>query len=365
MKKSAFYVQKLLFLVSMICIALIFGQCQKSENAGPGLPDEDSDRPSWAGGNTDTNDHIKGNDDSGTTRGGDYGDLYELLRDDNGVPEMVQIGEEYYVQPVDVNGETLELDAEGELVDPLAAIPVEFGRLNIVRSPQSVLDQALGEALLVINAGEKFTVDFCGRITIWNTDVDGNLVITKTIDSPRESMAIYQEIMNHGFDGQLTALLNSGLDPYLLAASSFAAGSDKTGTVNIDEVVYINGFMGCEGCDPIENENEYDFNNNLKHYFDFENLNCVEDNAFVYDRAIYESRYIKILMLDPGGTYNYVISTVRQAMEDRGLFTYRWIEGEQLTLVDGFAAAVDDAVQVLEFIHGDSNIEFLPEYVPE
>jgi len=51
--------------------------------------------------------------------------------------------------------------------------------------------------------------------------------------------------------------------------------------------------------------------------------------------------------------------SVLQAMEDRGLFRYRW-EGVPLEHVDGFAAAVDDAVQVLEFIHGDSNIEFLP-----
>jgi len=47
-------------------------------------------------------------------------------------------------------------------------------------------------------------------------------------------------------------------------------------------------------------------------------------------------------------------------MEDRGLFMYRWGLDDYLTHVDGFAAAVDDAVQVLEFVHGDSNIEFLP-----
>jgi hypothetical protein len=333
-----------------------------SKSGGMGVPDSDSDRPEWAGGKTDQNPHKKGNDESGTTRGGDYGDLYQLLRDENGVPEMIQIGLEYFVQPIGADGSPLELDAEGELVDPLLAISVEFGRLNIVRSPQSVLDQAMGEALKVINTGEKFSVDFCGRLTIWNT-VEGALSITKTIDSPRESMAIYQEIMNNGFNNKLTKLLGTGIDPFMLAASSFAAGSDKTGTVDVDEVVYINGFIDCVGCDPIDNDYEYDFGGAIKQYFNFGNLSG-GNNPFTYNRVTtYNDRLLKILVLNPNGTYSYETVSVLQAMEDRGLFRYRWM-GTPLTHVDGFAATVDDAVQVLEFVHDDTNIEFLPK-VPQ
>ena len=360
------------------CLILTFGlmnQCQKYDFAkGPGT---DSDRPVWAGGNTDANDHIKGNDESGTTRGGDYGDLFVLLRDADGVPVMLNLpevdeegnptGETFWVvQPVGIDGETLELDAEGELTEAslLLAQPVDFGRLNIVRSPQSVLDQAMGEALKVINAGERFTEDFCGRLTIWNT-VEGVLTITKTIDSPRENMALYQEIMNHGFTDKLVKLVGSGIEPYALAASCFAAGSDKTGTVNIDEVVYINGFIDCLGCDPILNEHEYDFSNDNKYYFNYGDCDCNLPDAqpFTYDRNIYKDRMIKVVTLNSDGTWSEEVVSVWQAMEDRGLFQYRW-EGAPLTRVDGFAAAIDDAVQVLEFIHGDSNIEFLPE-VPE
>lgn len=352
--------KNLFILLFIILAAGTLTQCEKGTGGGMPPPDSDSDRPAWAGGNTDANTHIKGNDESGTTRGGDYGDLYQLKRDINGVPELIQIGLEYYVQPVDVNGVPLELDAEGELVDATMAIPVDFGRLNIVRSPQSVLDQAMGEALKVINAGEKFTVDFCGRLTIWNT-VDGVLVITKTIDSPRESMALYQEIMNHGFGDKLAILVNSGVDKFQLAAASFAAGSDKTGTVNIDEVVYINGFIDCLGCCPILNENEYDFSNDFKYYFNYGECDGV---PFSYDRiATFQHRMIKILILNANGTYSYETTSVLNAMEDRGLFMYRW-NGSPLTYVDGFAAAVDDAVQVLEFVHGNTNIEFLPE-VPQ
>lgn len=69
---------------------------------------------------------------------------------------------------------------------------------------------------------------------------------------------------------------------------------------------------------------------------------------------------IKILILNNDGTYTYETVSIKQAMEDRGLFMYRY-EGLPLEYVDGFAAAVDDAVQVLEFIHGNTNIEFLPD----
>jgi len=317
---------KTMNLFKVICLLFSLGlltQCEKFGNPNPApTVDEDSDRPAWAGGNTDVNDHIKGNDESGTTRGGDYGDLFVLKRDLNGVPEMLELpevdeegfptGETFFVvQPVDVDGNTLQLDAEGELTEAslLLAQPVDFGRLNIVRSPQSVLDQALGEALKVINDGVAFSLDFCGRLTIWNIDnvVDSetyeDLIITKTIDSPRESMALYQEIMNHGFTDKLKQLQiwntapGPGIDPYILAASCFAAGSDKTGTINIDEVVYIDGFMDCLGLYCIDNDHEYDFDGAIKQYFNFGNLTG-GNNPFTYDRgATYSDRDIKILIL--------------------------------------------------------------------
>lgn len=361
-------------LTGIVLLTILFTQCHQygKDTLLPAV-DDDSDRPAWAGGNTDQNDHIKGNDESGTTRGGDYGDLYALYRDLNGVPimrMMEEVDEEgqgtgvyfYVVQPVDADGNTLELDAEGELVDPTQAIEVDFGRLNIVRSPQSVLDQALAEALKVINAGEGFTLDFCGRLTIWNT-VDGVLTVTKTIDSPRESMAMYQEIMNHGFNDQLSVLLGSGIDPIMLAASSFAAGSDKTGTVDIDEVVYIDGFMGCIGTCPIANPNDYDFNHDQNYYFNFGDCECsVEgEQPFQYTRNIYKDRELIFYNYINGEYVEWKRLTVWQAMEDVGGFTDKWEQGDEgfEIQVKGFAMAVDDAVQVLDFVHGNSNVEFV------
>lgn len=353
---------------------LPFYQCERyGNNVLSG--DDDSDAPEWAGGNTDSNPHINKNDGSGTTRGGDYGDLYVLLRSDNGVPEMTQIGSEWFVQPVDENGLPLELNAEGELVDPEAATEVEFGRLNIVRSPPSVLDQAFEEAMAVIDAADLITLDFCGRLTAWNGGV-----ITKTIDSPRENMALYRYLMRYMFEDTEENNYNNRLgflgeppynfDPLMVAASCLAAGSDKTGFITIDEVVYINGFIDCIGLNPILNEHEYDFNYDYKYYFNFGDCDG-EGMEFQYNRQnTYQNRYMQFQVwentyypVDEFGNCNGPIFPIDYYFELNGMYTYRW--GDMpANRVSGFALAADDAVQVLDFIHGDSNIRFLPGFTP-
>ena len=354
--------KRFLLVIFLLFTFGLFIQCELNQfGKNQQIPsvDEDSDRPEWAGGNTDANTHSKGNDDSGTTRGGDYGDLYQLLRTNNGVPIMWQEPTtlEWYVQPVDVNGDALDLNAEGELVDPTLATEVEFGRLNIVRSPQSVLDQAFAESMKVLKApGAVISLDFCGRLTSTYPDPISGEIIVKTIDSPRESMALYQCIMREMFTDRLQFLGDLGFDPLTIAASCFAAGSDKTGTVDIDEVVYINGFIDCIGLNPILNEYENEY------YYNFGEP-IMGDAQFQYSRGVYADRYLKVVTLNGDGTYSEEIMTVLEAMEDRGLFTYVWGQIDE-TFVSGFALAVDDAVQVLDYVHGDSNIEFLPDYTP-
>ena len=146
---------------------------------------------------------------------------------------------------------------------------------------------------------------------------------------------------------------------------SFAAGSDKTGTVDVDEVVYINGFMDCIGLNALENEHEYIFQTDiLKEYFNFSDPGAGEP-AFTYNpKDVYDLRYLRIVTIHPDGTWTEEFTSVWDAMTDRGLFTARWGQMGSLTPVELFAMAVDDAVQVLDFIHGDSNIEFLPDYEP-
>lgn len=364
-------------VVWLVVMMLVVAGCDK--RGFNSLADEDSDRPAWAGGNPDANDHRNKNDDSGTKRGGDYGDLYKLYRDGDGVPQMIQIDDpvEWYVQPVDVDGSVLELDGEGELIEPELAIEVDFGRLNIVRSPSSVLDQAFEEALKVLEMpGAQITLDFCGRLTSEYIDLLTGEVVVKTIDSPRENMALYRYLMRYlfadlpdGGENRLAFLDSYGFDPLMLAASCFAAGSDKTGTIDIDEVVYINGFINCTGINPILNAHEYDFNHNQKWYFNFGNYDGM-GSEFTYNRqATYENRYILFKVWDnvyyPDDDLNphkYSIWRVMEGLVDGiSRFTYAWGDVPD-NQVSGFALACDDAVQVLDFIHGDSNIVYLPDH---
>ena len=148
-----------------------------------------------------------------------------------------------------------------------AAVEIDFGRLNIVKSPPSVLNQAFNEALAVLTKpGAVITLDFCGRLTsTWPVnpnDPEETDFTVKTIDSPRENMALYKYLMQNLFEGDGNQLAFLGQDPYNfkpldIAASCFAAGSDKTGSVDIDEVVYINGMTDCFGINPIDNCCEY------------------------------------------------------------------------------------------------------------
>lgn len=312
--------------------------------------------------------------------GGEYGDLYIILRDGNGLPEMIMIKddegvENWYVQPINYiteNGElvedALDLNNEGEVIDERPPIEVDFGRLNIVRSPPSVLDQAFEEAMKVLDPENKvqyphtISLDFCGRLTSHYYNEELEEWVDKTIDSPRENMAIYKEIMNNLFTEDLDFLGTLGFDPLTIAASCFAAGSDKTGTVDKDEVVYINGFMDCIGLNPIEHEYEKDFDNNYKWYFNFSDPDPeVSNDQFVYDRFdTYADRNLRIKTLFSDGHWEEDIVSVFEAMTNRSLFNGRWDQMGYLTPVELFAQAVDDAVQVLNFVHGDSNIEFLP-----
>lgn len=350
--------------------------------------DDDSDAPVWAGGNTDANPHINRNEDSGTTRGGDYGDLYVLRRDLNGVPVLTTVDvdgdgiisdKEYFVQPVDADGNDILLDQYGEVPEGAPVIEVDFGRLNIVRSPESVLDQAFEEAMKVLTAeGAVISLDFCGRLTSTYTDPLTGETIVKTIDSPRENMAIYRNIMRNMFTNRLGFLGEdpNNFDPLQIAASCFAAGSDKTGTVIIDEVVYINGFLDCIGLNPILNEHEYDNDYDNKWYWNYGDYDG-DGNQYRYNRDVYADRYIQFLVwgdtyypVDENGVsespYIFSIKRVMEGLVDgQERFTYQWKHGTQYeTHVKGFALAIDDAVQVLEFIHGNSNILFLPNYVP-
>lgn len=180
---------------------------------------------------------------AGTMKGDLYGDLYVILRDANGVPILDEFGN---VQPIDADGNLIPINEEGEIevgYEDLAQ-EVDFGRLNVGRSPDQVTDQSYAEALATLNSATAITVDASGRIVV---TIDG---VQKTIDSPLENLALYITLMENGYlpglelqDGVELGSLSFLADPALttedlmMAASLFSASSDKFGSITLDTVI--------------------------------------------------------------------------------------------------------------------------------
>ena len=101
--------------------------------------------------------------------------MYVLLRDANGIPILNENG---FVQPVDATGKVIPQDAEGNLLNAELAVPVELSRLNVGRSPVTVLASQYEEALNSINSADAITLDAAGRIVLTK---DG---VSSAIDSP-------------------------------------------------------------------------------------------------------------------------------------------------------------------------------------
>lgn len=256
-----------------------------------------------------------------------------ILRDADGVPILTEEG---YVQPIDAEGNPIPLDAEGEVPEEYADLlqEVEFGRLNVGRSPDQVLSSRLEEALTNLNATETvISVDASGRLTYV---VDGELL---TIDSPLENLALYLDLMDDGVIDGLTAgvdpalqsMLTDGLtdNDLVLAASLFAAAADKTGTFTVDEVVYMNTILGVTGVDP----NVVD------------GVAYVDYSDFSYDRVETWSGVTTEVLVYDAVTDSWSAQTVDvlDAVFDGA--------GAADTNIAGFTLAADDALQVIEFVH--------------
>lgn len=300
--------------------------------------DEDSDRPVWAGGNKELNPHRgEGNAGSDIKKGGDYGDIWVILRDDLGNPILDANGN---IQPCldEACTTVIQLTADGELPAEYAddVIAVEFGRLNIARAPDSVLEHSLVEALAKLDDGvfgETVTLDPSGRLT-----VDG-----VTIDSPLENLALYKALLTApAVDGVVTLSVSTTVEgegnvTYTfsvpesvrldLAASALAAASDKTGTLNVDEVVNISKFL------------------------DVDDELAALVGSYTYDTtATYDGVTVWVLVETSPGVFTATEVSILDAVTFN---TVPAIDGDD-DGIDQFTQAADDAVQVLEFVHDNA-----------
>ncbi len=286
-----------------------------------------------------------GGGSGGTTKGDLYGDMYILLRNPNGEPIIIE-GNEQVVAFIDENVDgvlepLLNLDGErvaipytvdGDLATTMlldgvtyTVYPgeVEFGRLSVARSPTKVIAHALEEALAKLTSGGVVAVDATGRLT-----VDG-----VAIDSPLENIALYDEYMSH--DNTIPALIAEGIDlPAGFAPEALlAAAADKTGTIIVDTVVYINSVLGI---------------NTGGNYYDF--------SDYDYDRAAtWGNVEVWVLVQTSPTTYELqkvnVYQTVFNSENWNNSTDPTFENGEDLGGADDFAQKSDDFLQVIEFVH--------------
>ncbi len=343
--------------------------------------DEDSDRPEWAQGNREANPHISGSmgkpDTAGTMRGDLYGDLWIVLRDDSGEPILDANGQ---VQPiVIIDGvptviQLVDTDGDGKYEIPTEYADlvqeVDVGRTNVARSPSKVLEHSLTEVLskldgLILGTSSTLTLDASGRLVI-----DGS-----AIDSPLENLALYQALLtatDTNNDGLLEVVVaytgesGSGTYTFLvptssqldLAASLFAAASDKTASLSVDNVVTVSSFLGVN--DELANlVANYTYDGATEAYKDTsvwvnvqvagtETPEDLSDDVYqsvqvnLVDGAtiIYDGQTITV----PGVTFETVPNTV----DNNGDGT---LDANDNDGIDAFTQTADDALQVLEFTH--------------
>lgn len=293
--------------------------------------EEDSDRPAWAGAKGGKNDRGEKPGTAGTARGDIYGDMYVILRDDNGVPILSSAG---FVQPIDANGNLIPLDAEGAPIDPSLAVEVELSRLNVGRSPTSVLDRRASEVVTLLNSATAISLDPAGRLVV--TTADG----TKTIDAPLENLALYVALMTTGTIPGVADLPGTEFD-YLVdgkltsqdlqaATGLFAAAADKTTTVSPDAVAYMNAILG------INTVTTGDVTYSSMDY-----------SSYTYDRSdAYDGDMITILVKQADGTYVPTSVNLYDAV-------FKSVDYTQ-TGFDAFSTAVNDARAVIAFIHDNA-----------
>lgn len=394
--------------------------------------DEGGGKPEGVGGGPpeDKVDHSRGpNENSGTKKGTLFGDQWVVVRDLTALRDGTPVGFswEWPEAAFDVNGDfnpppgvypvqylpgecaqpisftevqpldqqfvyTDYVDAYGEVrdvylipLDPECKIPdayadtwgaqlveIELGRLNIGRSPQSVLDASYAEAINTINEALAADLDPAGRLRLMLPD---NLV-PKTIDAPLENLAMYQVLMREGCladtgaagmtAGAQEMLVNAGLgyltcggqsgpadgDDLQRAAAFLGGAADKSGSVGIDMLTSINTTLGLNDI-----KTNPDGTVTVLDYYDF--------GDFTYSRsATFSLIAAALLQPDPNAVDNFFIDYNVEIYSS--VFLGDW-PGDRVTSEDyqesplvNFVRAADDTLSVIEYIHSYA----VPELVP-
>jgi len=194
----------------------------------------------------------------------DYGDLFVLYRDVDGLPvttaDMCQqpLAAAPFEGCINIPGtedcRIIPVDPETCAVVTDFAIytqEVDFGRINEIRSPQSVFDTQLEEVIINLATSGCVGLDPAGR-PVYSSLTDLG-VVSGTVDSPLQNLAMYRKLMLDGTLGENVPIPGGPVTWEDMAARAIGAASDKAGLVTKDLITYVNQILGLveENANPV------------------------------------------------------------------------------------------------------------------
>ena len=337
----------------------------------------------------------------GTPGGGgktppEYGDLWILYRDSNGVPYVTPTNgaEGMCVQPLPSADCPVDCQTDGwadgvlttvqvvDLDQALCGVPaecaictqeVEFERDNVIRAKESVLTSQLEDATIKLATAGCLSLDPAGR-PVASSVVDGS-VVSSAIDSPIQSLGIYGKYMQDGYLGLAEGDIDLYAVDWLDTAARAMGGSFAKENVSdkLDMVVYMNEILGltqgpeasllCNPCLTQQVREEYQgaMRTVTKSFLDYSgyaynryaNFANLPYEAYIHAQE-FEGQYPALGDVMEGyfeydfavgdGTSVYTTGPISETVFDAN--------SESLNLV-GFAQAADDARAVINFMHSN------------
>ncbi len=258
-------------------------------------------------------------------------------------------------------------------VDPVTCAPkagyesllmeVEFGRINLVRSPEDVLEEQLQEALYSLTTAGCLSRDAAGRF-VYSTQLSEGVVESHAIDSPLQNLAIFWKIMK---DGELDNNVYIGETAYevaMTAARGLGASSDKEGEITVDLLSYLNEILDFakEGGNALFGYSCIDVRQEVQGLMEVVPKCYLEFDTFSYDRGNnfsflpspayipnssgeVQDGWFEYLALDDSSlvvTQGPILEAVPELKAGQDLVA----EG-----ISGFIQAADDTRATIEFVH--------------
>jgi hypothetical protein len=297
----------------------------------------------------------------------DYGDQVILHRDDIGRPILDEFScQQPLAFPENVGCEVV-CDGDGPCLIPIdtatCSIPFEhatcakeadFGRTNVARADDDVLDFQLEDVLIKLAIADCASLDPAGRMVAGF--YSGDELKTSTIDSPLQNLSVYKHLVR---DGTIGVPLPQSATPQQMAARAFGVAMDKAGEVNRDLLVYLNEMLGLTEGETIFGSPECIYpreevmgtmqtvekcflNYNLYDGYDrISNFSTLPSPGYIGGDGVFE-------YLEEVGENLY--SVTQASISDT---VFGGDPGYTAGKIDGFVEAADDTRAVINFMHSN------------